>query len=334
MRQHGTVNTDLLSLWSLDARDEQVYRLALTRRGFLAEQLAEEAGQPVGVVRESLEALRQHGLVNQAGTGHYGAVDPRYALRALADDHAARLDRFRGGISAFADVFEEARRGANEDRGTRIVRGAAEISDWYYRLNIQATQELLSFDLPPYVLATTTAIEEGSIARGVRWRAVYAAASLEVDGGLERLRANVADGEEARITETLPAKLAIADGVLGLIGLNLSATEPEAIVTESPVLLAALTTLFESQWSRGVPFAATDGAAWRSNARTDPQRPPTVAERELLTLIAGGVKDEAIARQLGMSTRTIRRRIHLLFAELGATNRFHAGVQAAQRGWI
>jgi DNA-binding CsgD family transcriptional regulator len=334
MRQHGTVHTDLLSLWSLDSHDEQVYRSALTSRGFSAEELARDIGLSVHDVRASLEALRQHGLVNQAATGAYGAVDPRYALRALADDHAARLDRVRGGISAFADVFEEARRGAVEEGVTRIVRGAAAISDWYYRLNIQATRELLSFDLPPYVLAPTTAIEEGSIARGVRWRAVYAAASLEVEGGLDRLRANVADGEEARITETLPSKLAIADGELGLIGLNLSATEPEALVTESPVLIRALTTLFEAEWSRGVPFAATDGATWRSNSRADPQRPPTAAERELLTLIAGGVKDDAIARQLGMSTRTIRRRIRMLFSELGATNRFHAGVQAAQRGWF
>ncbi|WAC51253.1 hypothetical protein [Frigoribacterium sp. SL97] len=41
-----------------------------------------------------------------------------------------------------------------------------------------------------------------------------------------------------------------------------------------------------------------------------------------------------IAGQLGISSRTLRRRLHALFDELGASNRFHAGVEAARRGWV
>lgn len=54
----------------------------------------------------------------------------------------------------------------------------------------------------------------------------------------------------------------------------------------------------------------------------------------MLTLLVGGLKDEAIARQLGWSVRTMRRRISRLHEELGAANRFQAGVIAARRGWI
>ncbi len=54
----------------------------------------------------------------------------------------------------------------------------------------------------------------------------------------------------------------------------------------------------------------------------------------VLALMAVGMKDEAIARQLGMSPRTLRRRSQELLAELGAGNRFQAGVEAARRGWI
>lgn len=56
--------------------------------------------------------------------------------------------------------------------------------------------------------------------------------------------------------------------------------------------------------------------------------------RQLLTLLASGLKDDAIARQLGLSTRTMRRRIRTLLDELSAANRFQAGVQAARRGWL
>ena len=54
----------------------------------------------------------------------------------------------------------------------------------------------------------------------------------------------------------------------------------------------------------------------------------------LLTLMVSGLKDEAIARQLNWSIRTMRRRMSRLHEELGAANRFQAGVVAARRGWI
>ncbi|MEV0841406.1 hypothetical protein AB0I55_17850 [Actinocatenispora sera] len=51
-------------------------------------------------------------------------------------------------------------------------------------------------------------------------------------------------------------------------------------------------------------------------------------------MLVSGLKDEAVARQLGWSLRTMRRRVQRLHQRLGATNRFQAGVQAARRGWI
>ncbi len=46
------------------------------------------------------------------------------------------------------------------------------------------------------------------------------------------------------------------------------------------------------------------------------------------------MKDEAAARHLGISVRSLRRRSHDLLVELGADNRFQAGVEAARRGWV
>ena len=54
----------------------------------------------------------------------------------------------------------------------------------------------------------------------------------------------------------------------------------------------------------------------------------------LLVLMAGGAVDEQIARALGVSVRTVRRRIATLLAELGADSRFQAGAEAVRRGWI
>jgi DNA-binding NarL/FixJ family response regulator len=60
-----------------------------------------------------------------------------------------------------------------------------------------------------------------------------------------------------------------------------------------------------------------------------------VDERRLiLELLMLGTKDESIARQLGISLRTVRRRVAGLMDELGATTRFQAGLEAARRGLL
>ena len=54
----------------------------------------------------------------------------------------------------------------------------------------------------------------------------------------------------------------------------------------------------------------------------------------LLRQLAAGAEDEQIARTLGLSLRTVRRRISQLMIELGADTRFQAGAEAARRGWL
>jgi DNA-binding NarL/FixJ family response regulator len=50
--------------------------------------------------------------------------------------------------------------------------------------------------------------------------------------------------------------------------------------------------------------------------------------------MASGMKDRTLARALGVTERTVGRRLTELMAELGVETRFQAGVQAARRGWL
>ncbi|MDQ1687374.1 MAG: hypothetical protein QOK42_349 [Frankiaceae bacterium] len=46
------------------------------------------------------------------------------------------------------------------------------------------------------------------------------------------------------------------------------------------------------------------------------------------------MKDEAIARQLGVSLRTVQRAVQTISLALGVTSRFQLGAEACRRGWI
>lgn len=66
----------------------------------------------------------------------------------------------------------------------------------------------------------------------------------------------------------------------------------------------------------------------------DSGEPRLDLRRFVLEQMALGVHDEQIARRLGISLRTVRRRVAGLMSELGADSRFQAGVEAARRGWV
>lgn len=60
----------------------------------------------------------------------------------------------------------------------------------------------------------------------------------------------------------------------------------------------------------------------------------TAAETDLLRLLAAGLTDEAAAKRLNVSVRTVKRRMEDLMHRLGANSRFQAGANAAGNGWL
>ena len=344
-----------LSLLGVDAASENIYRFLLSTAGMDVAAVRDVFNLDEATARESLDGLHQLGLVNlSATTGAYVAVDPRHSLRIVADRHADQLSRIRDTLGPLGEIFDDARRSQSASNQPRVISGPQEVGDFYYRMKHQATRDFVAFDRPPYIVSSSAPLEQSIIRRGVHVRAIYSAASFDVDGSWDRVRALVAAGEEARVMPELPVKLAIADKSIAMISLSLSREHPELLVTEAPPLLEALGLLFESHWNAAATISASSesgeatAVAWeevalRLSAATEPtaadsatpnRRRPTVEERDLLTLFAGGLKDEAIAQQLGISSRTLRRRIQLLFVELGATNRFRAGISATKRGWL
>ena len=337
-------------LVGIDASTENIYRLLLTRESLNVELVTSTFEISVDDACQSLEKLRELGLITRAADGEeYFAVDPRHSLRVVVDRQISELDRVREALGPLGNMFDDARQVDRTITKSRVITGTEELGDLYYRMKHQAVREFLAFDRPPQVLATNTSLNGALLRRGVVTRAIYAAERFGSAGSWDSIRELVAGGEEARVIAALPVKLAIADRTVGLISLSLDQDSPVFLVTEDQPMINALVALFETYWATAVPMdfdapmASENVVAWDEVAMklaegtksvTVAARKATGEERDLLTMFAGGLKDEAIAQQLGISTRTLRRRILVMFSELGASNRFAAGVAAAKRGWI
>jgi DNA-binding CsgD family transcriptional regulator len=90
-------------------------------------------------------------------------------------------------------------------------------------------------------------------------------------------------------------------------------------------LLCLLGSILEWAWTDSVPLL---------DQGDDEHAVACEVKRSVARLLEMGLKDEAIARRLGMSLRTCRKRVAELMEELNSTSRFQAGAQAVRRGLL
>lgn len=159
-----------------------------------------------------------------------------------------------------------------------------------------------------------------AVASGRRSRAVYPAIALRE--APDRLRARVDAGEEVRVVPELPTRLIVVGSSHAVLPEPLGPHDEPRLLIRQPAIVAALAMLFEAVWEDAVPVPDLD------------HLPGSADRGYLLRQLAGGAKDEQIARVLGLSLRTVRRRVAELLVELGVETRFQAGAEAVRRGWL
>jgi hypothetical protein len=161
------------------------------------------------------------------------------------------------------------------------------------------------------------------LAGGRRSRALYPARALEAAPRVLWERAEA--GESVRILAEVPCRMAVLGDAAALLSEEHGVPTDSRLVVRHPAVVAALRLSFETLWEKAMAVPGLD--AHRS-------RQDTLSRGLLLDLLADGAKDEQISRELGVSLRTVRRRVADLLDDLGATSRFQAGVEAVRRGWV
>ncbi len=113
-----------------------------------------------------------------------------------------------------------------------------------------------------------------------------------------------------------------------------SPEEPTSALVRDSNLLAALVALFERYWEDAVPLDVDDTGAVTGTDAAGPPDPLGPTDRRIPALLVAGVADKAVATQMGLSRRTVQRRIQRLLELAGATTRMQLAWQAARRGWL
>ena len=159
-----------------------------------------------------------------------------------------------------------------------------------------------------------------AVATGRRSRAVYPAVALRE--APEALRTRAEAGEEIRVVPELPTRLIVVGNTHAVVPEPMGPSDEPRLLIRQPAIVEGFRMLFDEIWNRAEPVYEYE--ALRGLGR----------HRLLIQQLAAGAKDEHIARTLGLSLRTVRRRIAEMLDDFNVETRFQAGIEASRRGLL
>ena len=290
-------------------------------------------GMPTEAVDRALAALGDQGLVRLHPGGSVEVIPPDISLPALALQYERRARETRSAAHELAQLYFAARNSsaAPEGGSIRILQSLDEVAAATaeiiasgnelvrtFRSLTPRTEQVIDSPLPAHESPSV-----GAAGQVLEMRTVYDSAVLDLPGVLAILAARERGGETFRFTTSVPFSAVVVDEDAAVV--DVSGFDPSgrgSVLVRTHPLVRALRSLADHFWDIGSPLERGTGSA------------PSARDQTILALLAAGAPDATIARQTGVSQRTVERRVRALMEQLAAGTRFQAGVQAARRGMV
>ncbi|MEV0824602.1 helix-turn-helix transcriptional regulator [Nonomuraea rubra] len=337
MRDEPLIMSDPLETLGLDQAQTALYSAVLRLHKATRSDLAQAMDGPIEKVGRQLDDLVRLGVIDEH-SGQYLARHPAAALgRLIAErldrlaEESRRIDSALGSIRGLIRDYDAGRDYRSGPFTVEMARGADILYESVVGIAVQC-------QTPPMPLLTAVP-DDRTMTDFVRkfadpWidaqkrnlltvQAIIPVSSLVLPGVRDQLTRLTEAGGEVRTMDRVPSWFMAAGpemaGLPAHWGGNLPDHAYNFYLVRTSVVVGVLSSLFRELWARAVPLPWGRGRD---------------AALQVLRLAAQGMCDDSIARQLGVSVRTVRARFADAMTELGAQSRFHAGVEAARRGWL
>ncbi|WP_394430912.1 LuxR family transcriptional regulator [Streptomyces sp. SGAir0957] len=314
----------------------RVYEYVLGHDAATPETIATALDAPAHPVKQALHTLRGLRLLKDpAGGGReIVAVHPEAAqlelllpLENAIRDQRHRLAGVKGQLRAFMEVFDNTRRHretvVSTDDQSEITLRLQEAAQ-HCTSEILLMQPCVTREPSELVSARPLIIE--ALRRGVEGRVLYPHTARS-DAGTRSyaLRLAEADGQ-VRTSRDVHARFLVFDRKTAFVMVEDDNGGPNTItIVYEPSLAMFLGSLHDLTWQSAFPLQqGTHGYAGTLND----------LRATIVELLASGIKDEVIARRVGLSERSFRRHVAAIMQDLAAGSRFQAGVMAARAGLV
>jgi hypothetical protein len=320
----------VLGPWGLSESAEILYRAMLREPQAVVEDVAARLGWDPALTATAVDELVTLGLGTTDDVSGMTVVAPGTVVTALLssaqreiDDRRLQLDQLRSALPSLAADHLIGQ--ASGWRQTPVAR-LQEHESFFVVEDFQRTTEgeVVSCHSVVDIDVDTDEYQElllRQLAEGRPMRGLYPSDVVHDPARLEYVRYWAAAGEQVRLIREVPPQISAWGNEIAMLSSAWSGEPGSRLVVRAPEIVAVVRALFDQYWAAGLPL----GKAARTSREAD---------SEVLDLLALGAKDEDLARQLGVSLRTARRRVADTLADLGASTRFQAGREAARRGLV
>lgn len=307
----------------ISAEAEAIYLELMARGALSVEELT--AGGDTAVLEGPLGELAAIGLVERSD-GKVLPQPPHLAMEALAQRHTREADLARESAALLSDLWTA---GIGQQTYVELLPSAETARAVLNHVQVDVQQQVRAMTIGN-LASPDHQIVDGlfdALGRGVTYEVIYGTRVLQDPAALRMVQLCVDAGEQARVFPQVPLNLTIVDDRWALLSARTTAgeiTSTAAMVVHHSPFLTGLMGVFDAFWRMAVPITSgTD--------TSDAVGTPSLETKRLLTYLSAGLTDESIAREFGVSERTIARRISRLQETLGAQTRFQLGVQASRQ---
>ncbi|MER5453761.1 LuxR C-terminal-related transcriptional regulator [Micromonospora sp. NPDC002389] len=326
----------MFSTLGISTTAEAVYMTMLRQSTWGVAEIAESLRIDARQVHDALDELIELALVRESpvSPGKITPTSPKVGLAALLARAKADIAQQQYEIEATQaaiDALSEAHHVDQPDQQHQLIQ-IVQLDSVRQRLQELArlTQvECLSFNPGgahrPDAMAASKPVNQEALERGVTIKSIYQESFRNDPDTLAYARWFNSLGGETRCLPVVLFQMIIVDRRIALLPVDPTDARKGAIEIHNPGITAALSSLFDHAWSTATPFGSTASADENGLEPT---------ERQLLQLLGDGYTDEATARKLGLSVRTVQRMMSDLTTRLGAESRFQAGANAVRQRWL
>ncbi|MER8264608.1 helix-turn-helix transcriptional regulator [Streptomyces griseus] len=330
-----------MSVFGVPEAEEEIYRHFLRNPGTRADDLDLLLHSRPRDAHGRIARLQELGLLRaEDAEGRIFPADPEVALTRLVDVRLHALHQELQRVTRSRHVIDglRAEQGARTPppQGIEQLEGLTQIRNRIDDLAFFARDEILSVE--PYTrlsaenIARSRPLDLRCLRRGVRIRNVVSSVALQDPPTAAYLRELAENGAAIRVTADTTERLLVYDRRAALVPLDPRDTSRGALLAHRTGLVSNIISLFERIWDQAEELSRADDGT-ETGGDTAVARPSGIERRVLVSMCTVG-KDEAGARELGVSVRTYRRHVADLMQTLGAASRAQAALLARERGWI
>ncbi|MCU1536562.1 MAG: LuxR family transcriptional regulator [Humibacillus sp.] len=309
-----------------------LYAALITQAGDLAG--ARESLDPSVDVDEALALLTRLHLLHRGGADdRYSPVSPAEAAEDLlgpgeARAHASLTDaaRMRRSLRDLEPLYRKATRQHISSSSAELLHDGEEVRARLEEIRDGVTTSISSAHptmAPAGVLNAALDSDAELMSRGIVFRELFTHTALRYHSSLTYVRAMRRLGAQVRTASMIPSRLILIDDTYALIPTpGLAST---AALVRDEAMIGFLHQMFEFLWERAQEVSSGEASAVEV---------PHEIEVAILHEMSEGRTDEAIARRLGISSRTLRRYLAGMLETFGVETRFQLGVAATRSGLV